>query len=287
MSVVMITGCSRASGFGQRTGLAFAKAGCEVYVTMRRSERGESLEKQCAAQGLKLFAIEQDVTDPESNRRAVAEVLERSGRVDVLVNNAAIGGFGALETVSDEKYRAVFETNFFGSVDATRAVLPAMRAQGTGRILFVTSLAGCIGLPGETAYSASKFALEGMAEGLSYEVKRFGIDISIIAPAFFDTGMSANTEMEGQYQKGTPYDAFNEQIAASTTEGENSGEDPELVANTILEAATTAQPRLRWWPGELGPGFAAARRQMSDDEWQAMLTGEMKLGWWVEGREAE
>lgn len=287
MSVVMITGCSRPTGFGQLTALAFARAGFEVYATMRRPERGAALEKQAATDGLALHVIEQDVTDPASNRRAVEVVLERSGRIDVLVNNAAISAFGALETVPDEKYRSVLETNFFGSVDATRAVLPAMREQASGRILFVTSLAGCIGLPGETAYGASKFAVEGMAEGLWYEVKRFGIDVSIVAPAFFNTGMSASTNVEGHYEKGTAYDAFNAHIEASTIAGENSGEDPKLVANMILEAATTEKPLLRWWPGEQGPGLAAARRAMSDADWLPMLTGEMNLGWWVEGREPE
>ncbi|MBW2242829.1 MAG: SDR family oxidoreductase [Deltaproteobacteria bacterium] len=284
MAVVMITGCSRPTGFGQRTALAFAKAGHEAYATMRKPERGASLEKQAAAAGLKLRVIEQDVTDPASNRRAVEVALERSGRIDVLINNAAVSAFGALETVSDEKYRSVLETNFFGSVDATRAVLPAMRKQGSGRVLFVTSLAGCIGLPGETAYSASKFAVEGMAEGLSYEVKHFGIDVSIVAPSFFDTGMSADTNVEGHFETGTTYDAFNEHIVAATTAGEDSGEDPELVAAMILEAATTDEPRLRWWPGEQGPGLAAARRAMTDADWQPMLTGEMKLGWWVGGQ---
>ncbi len=287
MAVVMITGCSRPSGFGQRTAIAFAKAGYEVYATMRKPERGATLEKRAATNDLQLHVIEQDVTDPASNRRAVELVLERSGRVDVLVNNAAVSAFGALETVSDEKFRSVLETNFFGSVDATRAVLPAMREQGSGRVIFVTSLAGCIGLPGETAYTASKFAIEGLAEGLSYEVKRFGIDVSIIAPSFFNTGMSASTDVEGHYQQGTPYDAFNELIVRSTTEGEDAGEDPELVADMIVEAATTEEPRLRWWPGEQGPGLAAARRPMSDAEWQPMLTDEMKLGWWVEGRKPE
>ena len=287
MSVVMITGCSRPTGFGQLTALAFAKAGHEVYATMRKPERGAALEKEAAANGLEIHVIEQDVTDPTSNRRAVRDVLEGSGRLDVLVNNAAVSAFGALETVPDEKYRSVLETNFFGSVDATRAVLPTMRKQGGGRILFVTSLAGCIGLPGETAYGASKFAVEGMAEGLWYEVKRFGIDVSIVAPAFFNTGMSASTNVEGHFEKGTVYDEFNQHIAASTVAGENAGEDPQLVADMILEAATTKEPLLRWWPGEQGPGLAAARRAMSDADWLPMLTGEMKLGWWVEGREPE
>jgi NAD(P)-dependent dehydrogenase (short-subunit alcohol dehydrogenase family) len=245
------------------------------------------LEKEAAANGLEIHVIEQDVTDPTSNRRAVRDVLEGSGRLDVLVNNAAVSAFGALETVPDEKFRSVMETNFFGSADATRAVLPAMREQGNGRILFVTSLAGCIGLPGETAYGASKFAVEGMAEGLWYEVKRFGIDVSIVAPAFFNTGMSASTNVEGHYEMGTPYDAFNEHIKASTIAGENSGEDPQLVADMILEAATTEKPLLRWWPGEQGPRLAAARRAMSDTDWLPMLTGEMKLDWWIEGGEPE
>ncbi|HIF95333.1 MAG: SDR family oxidoreductase [Myxococcales bacterium] len=287
MSVVMITGCSRPTGFGQLTALAFAKSGHDVYATMRKPERGEALEKEAVANGLKIHVIEQDVNDPASNRRAVQNVLERSGRLDVLVNNAAVSAFGALETVSDEKYRSVLETNFFGSVDATRAALPAMREQGSGHIVYVTSLAGCIGLPGETAYTASKFATEGMAEGLSYEVKRFGINISIVAPSFFNTGMSGNTDTEGHYAKGTVYDAFNEHIAAATVAGEDAGEDPQLVADMILEAATTEEPKLRWWPGEHGPGVSAARRAMSDSDWEPMMIGDMKLGWWVEGNDPE
>ena len=287
MSVVLITGCSRPTGFGQLTALAFAKAGHEVYASMRKAERGAAFEKESAANGLKIRVIEQDINDPASNRRVVKEIIERSGRLDVLVNNAAVSAFGALETVSDEKYRSVLETNFFGAVDATRAALPGMREQGSGHVVFVTSLAGCIGLPGETAYTASKFAIEGMAEGLSYEVKRFGVNVSIVAPSFFNTGMSASTNTEGHHETGTPYDAFNEHIAAATIAGENDGEDPELVAAMIVEAATTEEPKLRWWPGEHGPAVSAARRAMSDADWQPMIVADMKLGWWVEGNEPE
>lgn len=287
MGIVLITGCSRATGFGQLTALAFARAGHSVYATMRNSERSKSLLDTAAAQDLNVHVLDHDVTDPASNRSVVSVILAREGKIDVLVNNAGIAGFGALETLHDNTIRSVMETNFFGTVDLTRAVLPVMREQSGGRIVFVTSLAGRFGVPGETAYSASKFALEGLAEGLAYEVKRFGIQISLIEPGFFDTGMSAeNTAARDQFSSNPAYDAFNAQMVASTEAGENAGENPQLVADMVVEAATTQAPELRWLPGKAAPAIAAAHKRAEDAQWHAGMIDELQLRWWVEGESA-
>ena len=184
MAVVLITGCRRARGFGQRSAITFAKEGHTVYATMRAAAQGQELAEEAKRQGLDIRVLGHDVTSAKSNRDVVSKVIEEEGRIDVLVSNAGIGAFGAVETMREETLRAVMETNFFGGVDLARAVLPSMREKGTGRIIFVTSVAGRFGVPSEGAYSASKFALEGLAEVMSYEVKRFGFDISIVEPGF-------------------------------------------------------------------------------------------------------
>jgi NAD(P)-dependent dehydrogenase (short-subunit alcohol dehydrogenase family) len=282
MSTILITGCSRPTGFGQLTAKAFASAGHTVFATMRGAERGQSLLDWAEKEGVDLHVLEQDVNDSASNRDVVAEIINRSGRLDVLVNNVGMSSFGALETLHDAHIRETMETNFFSAVDLTRAVLPEMRKQRNGRVLFVTSMAGVTGIPGESVYCASKFALEGLAESLAFEVERFGIQVSTIRPAFFNTGMSMhNTDASSFYSTETEYDAFNERVVASTSEGEVAGEDPQLVAETILEAATTSSPKLRWEPGVAAPELKAARGAATDEEWRGYVMEELGLADWL------
>ena len=285
MAVVLITGCRRPTGFGQLSAISFAKAGHTVYATMRSAEEGKALVDRAKGQELDIRVLGHDVTSPESNRNVVSRVLEEEGRIDVMVSNAGIGAFGAVETMREETLRAVMETNFFGGVDLARAVLPAMREQGKGRVIFVTSVAGRFGVPSEGAYSASKFALEGLAEVLSYEVKRFGVDVSIVEPGFCNTGMSAeNTSTAEQNDQSDIYDAFNKFMIEATIQGELAGEDPQCVADMILEAATTAEPKLRWQPGEIGSAIMESWSQSTEEEWHASIVEGMQLGWWVEGK---
>ena len=282
MLTAIVTGCSRETGFGQLTAKTLAKAGFQTYATLRRAERAEDLKVWAGEQGVDLTALEHDVTDPAQNRSVADAVCARSGRIDLLVNNVGMSSFGALETLHDRHIRDVMETNFFSAIDMTRAVLPAMRAQGGGRILFVTSIAGMTGVPGETIYCASKFALEGLAEALAMEVARFGIQVSTIRPAFFNTGMSAhNTDAVSFYERNPAYDAFNECVVGSTSQGELDGEDPQIVADTVLEAATTAEPRLRWQPGQSAPEIVAVRRTLKDEEWRDFVMAELGLEDWL------
>jgi NAD(P)-dependent dehydrogenase (short-subunit alcohol dehydrogenase family) len=282
MSIVLITGCSRPTGFGQLTAKVFAEAGHTVFATMRGADRGAALSEWAEAAGHSLSVLEHDVCDPLSNRSVVNSIVEQAGGLDILVNNAGVGSFGALETLHESHIRNVMETNFFSAVDLTRAALPVMRAQKRGRVLFVTSVAGFIGVPGESIYCASKFALEGLAESLAFEVARFGIEISTVRPAFFNTGMSMdNTDASSFFDKGSAYDSFNQRVVASTSEGEVDGEDPQIVAETILEAATTANPKLRWEPGQSAPEIRAARPSMSDEEWRVYVMNELGLADWL------
>ncbi len=282
MSTVLITGCSRPTGFGQRTAKAFASAGHTVFATMRGVDRGRALVDWARDQKVRLEVLEHDVNDPVSNRDVVAEIVAKSGELDVLVNNVGMSSFGALETLHDAHIRDTMETNFFSAVDLTRAVLPTMRHQMGGRVLFVTSIAGLTGIPGESIYCASKFALEGLAESLAFEVERFGIHVSTVRPAFFNTGMSMdNTDASSFYETGTAYDVFNQQVVASTSDGEVAGEDPRIVAETILEAATVAAPKLRWEPGTSAPEIKAARATMSDEDWRAYVMEELGMSDWL------
>ena len=282
MPTALVTGCSRETGFGQITAKALAKGGFDVIATMRNAERGAPLSRWARDHNVRLEVMEHDVLDPAQNKRAVEQTIATTGSLDVLVNNVGMSSFGALETLHDDHIRQTMETNFFSAVDMTRAALPAMRRQGKGRIFFVTSMAGVTGIPGESIYCASKFALEGMAESLAMEVARFGIHVGTIRPAFFNTGMSMhNTDASGFFERGTDYDTFNDGVINSTAEGEVAGEDPQLVADMIVEAATTTKPKLRWNPGQSAPEIAAARASMSDEDWRTYVMTELGMADWL------
>ena len=282
MPTALITGCSRETGFGQITAKTLAKAGFDVVATMRNAERGAPLTQWARDHNVRLDVMEHDVLDPAQNRRVVEQTLTNTGSLDVLVNNVGMSSFGALETLHDDHIRQTMETNFFSAVDMTRAALPTIRKQGAGRVFFVTSMAGVTGIPGESIYCASKFALEGMAESLAMEVARFGIHVSTIRPAFFNTGMSMhNTDASSFFERGNAYDGFNDAVVASTAEGEVAGEDPQLVADMVLEAATTTAPKLRWNPGQSAPEVAAARASMSDEDWRTYVMAELGMTDWL------
>lgn len=283
MQTILITGCSRETGFGQLTAKTFARAGYQVFATMRNASRGKDLVAWADQNDLMLTVIEHDVCQPASNRKAVEQVIEQTARLDVLVNNVGMSSFGALETLHDDHIRQTMETNFFSAVDMTRAVLPAMRNQLSGRIIFVSSMAGVTGIPGESVYCASKFALEGLAEALAMEVERFGIQVSTIRPAFFNTGMSMhNTDASSFFENGTVYDSFNNRVVKSTSEGEVAGEDPQLVAEMIVRAATAPEAKLRWEPGASAPQILEARSTMTDEQWRRYVMSELDMADWLE-----
>jgi NAD(P)-dependent dehydrogenase (short-subunit alcohol dehydrogenase family) len=235
VAVVLITGCS--SGFGLATALAFARRGDQVVATARQPDRIPAEAN--------ITALRLDVTDQGSINLAVREALERHGHIDVLVNNAGIGTLGALEVVDDQQLRRVFDTNVFGAVAVTRAVLPHMREQASGRVIFMNAIGGILTTAYLGAYCASKHALDCIAAVFDLELRPFGIRVSSVYPSAFRTSMSENnTVMTGE---GTAYNAATLAYRAGLSERIRNGPtDLSPVVDAVIDAATNPDPPLRY-----------------------------------------
>ena len=184
---VLITGCS--SGIGLATTVLLAQKGFDVIASMRNLNKADKLNAALKEVGKNVRLVELDVTSPETIRTALKKIQEDHGGVDVLVNNAGITIDGFFEDFSEEDVKKIFDTNVFGVMNMCREVLPFMRAQKSGLILNITSIAGQWALPQITVYSSTKFAIEGFSEGLRYEVAPFGIEVAMLEPCFVDTEM--------------------------------------------------------------------------------------------------
>jgi NAD(P)-dependent dehydrogenase (short-subunit alcohol dehydrogenase family) len=240
MAVVLITGCS--TGFGLDTALTFARRGDQVVATVRDLHRADALH----AAGLPNLSVERlDVTDTGSINRAVGATLERHGHIDVLVNNAGIGVVGALEVLEDAALRRVFDTNVFGAVAVTRAVLPSMREQGHGCIIFMNAIGGVLTTAFLGAYCASKHAIDCLAAIFDLELRPFGIRISSIYPSAFHTAIADN--MPVAPGEGSPYAAAtNEYHAGISARIKGGPSDLSPVVQAVVEAATSDDPQLRY-----------------------------------------
>ncbi len=236
MSIVLITGCS--TGIGLEAALAFARRGDTVCASMRNLAKAERLRSRADAEGLTVDIVQLDVLDDASVTGAVADVEARHGAVDILVNNAGVGFLGAVETIDLAKAQAVMDTNVWGAVRTSRAVLPAMRARGSGLIVNVTSVAGRV--PGNAHmgfYSASKHALGALSEALLWEVAPYGVRVACVEPGFFATEIFANSEMD-EIDESTTYAADEGWVADFYIKsGEAAGGDPAVVAAAIVGIA--------------------------------------------------
>ena len=262
--VVLITGCS--TGFGLLTALTFARRGDRVFATMRNVDKAGELRAAAEREGVEVEVVELDVTDDLSVDKAVGEVLSTAGRVDVLVNNAGVGGRAAVETFPDATTRAIFETNVFGVLRTQKAVLPAMREQGSGAIINVSSMAGLMAVPFNSMYSASKHALEAITEALALEVRPFGIRVALIEPGYYRTNIGENVTAMSDLSPDSPYYAEERKALDAVTGAVERGGDPQEVADAIVEAATSDAPRLRY---PLGAG--AMLRAAGNGEWGQIM----------------
>jgi NAD(P)-dependent dehydrogenase (short-subunit alcohol dehydrogenase family) len=234
--IALVTGAS--SGIGQASAVALASAGFVVYGTSRR------VRSKNSRSAVRMIPL--DVRDDDSVAACVKQVLGNAGRIDVLVNNAGIAIEGAVEETSLEEIRAVLETNFFGAVRMIRAVLPAMREQGRGRIVNVGSIAGFLPLPYSAAYCASKHALRGLAESLDHEVRSLGIRVSVVEPGFIRTDIVEHSSVAAAQIE--PYATARAKPAQRFKKHIAQGADPAVVARTVVEAATAAKPQLHYLP---------------------------------------
>jgi NAD(P)-dependent dehydrogenase (short-subunit alcohol dehydrogenase family) len=236
-SVALVTGAS--SGIGQATAKRLAMSGYKVYGTSRRGA-------QAGRRSFEMLPL--DVTSDESVEAVVKEVLRLDGRIDLLVNNAgfSVAPAGAEES-SMEQARSIFDTNFFGIVRMTRAVVPHMRRQGAGRIINIGSILGFLPRPYNALYAATKHAIEGYSESLDHELRTRGIRVLVIEPGYTKTQFDANL-----LEADSKLDEYREVRAAlgkQLKEALAAADEPGVVADVVLEAATAARPRLRYTAG--------------------------------------
>lgn len=264
---VLITGCS--SGFGKASAHYFAARGWNVVATMRDPAAGTAL-----AALDNVLVVRLDVQDEASIVSAIDAGIARFGRIDTLVNNAGFGLFGVFEATSREKVREQFDVNVFGVMDVTRALLPHFRANRAGVILNVTSGGGVFALPMISLYCASKFALEGFSEALSYELAAVGVTVKLIEPGgVVSTNFGKRGAVEGGQAAALPdYDGFVGDMLktfAALREQRLATEDD--VAKVIYEAASDGSDQLRYVATEDIKPLIAARRESSEAEYMGMM----------------
>jgi len=247
-SVALVTGAS--SGIGKATAERLATAGYKVYGTSRRG----------VETGQRSFAmLPLDVTSDASVKAAVNELIRLEGRVDLLVNNAGFGvAPAAAEESSIEQARTIFETNFFGIIRMTRAVVPHMRRQGGGRIINIGSVLGFLPMPYGALYAATKHAIEGYSESLDHELRTRGIRVSVIEPAYTKTPFDANfMEPDARLDE---YREVRASVNKRIKELMATAEQPGVVADVVLKAASAARPNLRYTAGALASRLRWLRR---------------------------
>jgi NAD(P)-dependent dehydrogenase (short-subunit alcohol dehydrogenase family) len=271
--VAVVTGSS--SGIGLATSLALARNGYLTYATMRNLAKRDSIQSTAEKQHLSIRTVQLDVTDENSVKNAIQSILSESGKIDLLVNNAGYGLTGALEDIRIDEIRALYETNLFGVIRVTQAVLPTMRKQGSGRIINISSGAGRIGYPGGSAYVSSKFALEGLSESMAYEIEQFGIRTVLVEPGFVRTNFGENIVIAKKAQDpNSPYSQMMIRMKSSSYRRRmiENASDADLVASVVVEAATAKEPNLRYLAGKDVQQMVAAKKNMSDEELQKMIT---------------
>src|SRR6478609_1456669 len=252
--VVLITGGS--SGIGKSIGEFLHKRGFVVYGTSRNPEK-------ILNSIFPLLAL--DVRNTESIRLAIAKVIEVSGRLDVVINNAGVGITGPLEEIPMEEIKNNFETNFFGPIEVMKSVLPQMRSQQSGLIINITSIAGYMGLPYRSVYSASKGALELITEALRMEVKSFGIQITNIAPGDFATNIAAG-RFHAPVIKGSAYELPYGNNLKTMNEHVDSGSNPNEMAQAVYAVIQNSNPKIHYKVGAFMQKFSIVLKRILPDK---------------------
>jgi NAD(P)-dependent dehydrogenase (short-subunit alcohol dehydrogenase family) len=274
--VAIVTGSS--SGIGYATSLMLARKGFYTYASVRNISRSSSLEYKANAEKLPLKLIQLDVTDVDSIKDAIEKIVSEKGRIDVLVNNAGYGLFGAFEDISLDEIKAQYDTNVFGLIRTTQAVLPTMRKQKSGIIVNISSGAGRFGYPGGSAYVSTKFAVEGLSESMAYELEPFGIKVIIIEPGVIKTNIYNSAVVAKKSQDlNSPYTQITQKMFSAFEEMLKNASSPELVAKVVLEAVTNQNPNFRYLAGKDVETLLDAKRNKSDEEFYKMMKQNLKL----------
>ncbi|HEU5038951.1 MAG TPA: oxidoreductase [Nocardioides sp.] len=264
--VALVTGGS--SGIGEETARRLRAADFDVYAVARRVDRMAALEKD----GVRVFGM--DVTDEESMTSGVERIVEETGRIDLLVNNAGYGSYGAVEDVPIDEARRQFEVNLFGLARLTQLVTPVMRRNGGGRIINISSIGAVIYEPFGAWYHATKFAVEGFSDSLRVELAPFGIDVVIVRPAGIVTEWNTIArDSLRDTSRGGPYEQMADSAVRRLASVDNKllSSGPRAVARTIVKAATASRPRTRYASGRGARLVPAVRRLLPDRAFDAVL----------------
>ena len=268
--VAVVTGSS--SGIGFETSLLLARNNFLTYASMRNLKKSDKIKALADKERLPISVVQLDVIDETSVKNAIQSIITETGKIDVLVNNAGYGLSGALEELTIDEIKTQFETNFYGLIRTTQAVLPIMRKQKSGVVVNISSGAGRFGYPSGSAYVSTKFAVEGLSESISYELEPFGIKVVLIEPGFVKTDFDRATISSKKSQDPhSPYLQMMKKIDAASSIMAQNGCSPELVASAVLEAVTSSSPNLRYLVGKDVEGWVKSKNSMSDAEFHQMM----------------
>jgi NAD(P)-dependent dehydrogenase (short-subunit alcohol dehydrogenase family) len=262
--VAIVTGAS--GGIGEASARALQAAGYRVFGTYRRFPATPSA-------GIEYLAC--DVTSDDSVKAAVDGVLSKAGRIDLLVNNAGVGLLAGAEESSVEQAKSLFDVNLFGVIRLTKAVLPAMRRQGSGRIINISSVMGLIPAPFMALYAASKHALEGYSESLDHEIRGTGVRVVLIEPGYTRTSFEGNVYRADQEL--AVYQPARLNAEAVMRDGMKNADAPELVASAVVQAATATIPRRRYAAGRIARQVSLLRRFVPESAFDKSLRKQMRL----------
>ncbi|HZB63803.1 MAG TPA: SDR family oxidoreductase [Nitrososphaeraceae archaeon] len=304
-SIAVVTGSS--TGIGFETSLLLARNGFYTYATMRDRLKADKIEKIANKENLPLEVLSMDVDNDDSVRNAIHKIIDEKKKIDIFVNNAGYGLFGALEDISIEEIKKQFETNLFGAIRTIKEILPTMRKQKNGIIINVSSIAGVVGIPAECIYVSTKFALEGLTESISYELQPYGIKVVLVEPGVINTNFVPNIKfpkpidnklqqplLKEEEEKKPKVNYSNNDIKKKNSSHYSNTIDiflshyypamknallPKEVATVILEAiknaSNSSECLFRYLVGGDAKTFAQAKKNMSDSQLHGFISNKL------------
>lgn len=259
---VLVTGCS--SGIGLATCHVLSRNNFMTYGTVRNLSKAKKIQDLINGENLSLKILRLDVNDNQSIKLAVKKILTDTGRIDVLINNAGYGMFGPVEEITTQEVKKQFETNFFGTIRLIKAIVPIMRKQGNGTIVNISSMVGRFGVPLNSAYVSSKFAVEGLSESISFELEEFGIRVIVIEPGVVKSDFFHNVKVKGMNLESPYHKLMERRVNFLDKAIKNSLTSSYDVADTILEALNSKDPKFRYVIGNDATNSLRMRNSLSD-----------------------
>ncbi|HJU78895.1 MAG TPA: SDR family oxidoreductase [Nitrososphaeraceae archaeon] len=259
---VLVTGCS--SGIGLATCHVLSRNNFMTYGTVRNLSKANKIQDLINRENLALKILHLDVNDEQSIKLAIKKILTDSGRIDVLINNAGYGMFGPIEEITTQEVKKQFETNFFGAFRLIKAIVPIMRNQRNGVIVNISSMVGRFGVPLNSAYVSSKFAVEGLSESISFELAEFGIRVIVIEPGVVKSDFFQNVKFRGMNPDSPYHDLMERRVTFLDKAMKNSLTSSYDVANTILDALNSKDPKFRYVIGNDATNSIRMRNSLSD-----------------------